>query len=437
VIPEAPVASMPQLVPEIAPALALKLISETARLLFENGQTTHRVVEDVRLLGSALGYRVDVYPTWDRITVRLDNPDGDKCPESLAAPMRAEVEVTPSGVNMSKVLQTTALIDAVSLGQLAPAKAIEQLKQIEGAPSASTIRFILMAGLGAAALAVIFGVTDGLTLSLVFFSASAGAVFRKIIAHYSKSFLLQPIGAAFLAGAFGAAVQSLGIDVNLQFVEACPCMILVPGAHIINASLDLARNRLNLGIARLVYASLIVLMICLGLFLGLCVGGQTLAQAMGTQSVPIVTDVIAAGVAVAAFGAFFSMPWRILIIPVLIGMSAHAMRWSAIEMGYSAPIGVAAACFFAGLVATPLAHRLKIPFAALAFASVVSMMPGVFLFRMSSALVEIYMNAEKSAPSILPAATAEGITAMVICLAIAFGVIVPKLAIDRYFYENK
>ena len=165
-IPEAPVASMPQLVPEIAPALALKLISETARLLFENGQTTHRVVEDVRLLGSALGYRVDVYPTWDRITVRLDNPDGDKCPESLAAPMWAEVEVTPSGVNMSKVLQTTALIDAVSLGQLAPAKAIEQLKQIEGAPSASTIRFILMAGLGAAALAVIFGVTDGLTLSL-------------------------------------------------------------------------------------------------------------------------------------------------------------------------------------------------------------------------------------------------------------------------------
>ena len=90
-----------------------------------------------------------------------------------------------------------------------------------------------------------------------------------------------------------------------------------------------------------------------------------------------------------------------------------------------------------GLVATPLAHRLKIPFAALAFASVVSMMPGVFVFRMSSALVEIYMNAEKSAPSILPAATAEGITAMVICLAIAFGVIVPKLAIDRYFYENK
>ena len=158
---------------------------------------------------------------------------------------------------------------------------------------------------------------------------------------------------------------------------------------------------------------------------------------MGTQSVPIVTDVIAAGVAVAAFGAFFSMPWRILIIPFLIGMSAHAMRWSAIEMGYSAPIGVAVACFFAGLVATPLAHRLKIPFAALAFASVVSMMPGVFLFRMSSALVEIYMNAEKSAPSILPAATAEGITAMVICLAIAFGVIVPKLAIDRYFYENK
>ena len=435
--PEAPVPSRAGFVPAIAPELALKLSGEVARLLFENGQTTHRVVEDARLVGSVMGYRVDVYPMWDRITVRLDNPNDDQYVEFLTAPLRTEIEVTPSGVNMNKVLQTTALIDAISSGKLAPTDAFEKLKQIEGGPSASTVRFIMMAGLGAAALAIIFGVTDWLTLSLIFFSASAGAAFRKIIARYSKSFLLQPIGAAFFAGAAGATLQSLGVDVNLQLVEACPCMILVPGVHIINGSLDLARNRLNLGIARLVYASLIILMICLGLFLGLCVGGQTLAQAMNTQSVPIGVDVVAAGFAVAAFGAFFSMPWRILMIPVLIGMSAHAMRWSAIEMGYSIPMGVAIACFFAGLVATPLAHRLKIPFAALAFASVVSMMPGVFVFRMSSALVEIYMNAEQSAQTILTVATADGIAAMVICLAIAFGLLVPKLAIDRYCYENK
>lgn len=435
--PKEPVTSLARSESEIAPALALKLISETARLLFENGQTTHRVVEDARLLGSALGYRVDVYPMWDRITVRLDNPNDAPSIELLTASFRAEVDVTPTGVNMSKVLQTTALIDAICSGKLAPASAFEKIQQIQASLPASTLRFVVMAGLGAAALAVIFGVTDLLTLLFVLLSASAGAVLRKIIAGYSKSLLLQPLGAAFLAGAVGVMVQGLGIDVSLQFVEVCPCMILVPGAHIINGSLDLARNRLELGMARLVYAGLIILMICLGLLLGLSVGGQALAQAMSTQSVPITTDVVAAGFAVAAFGAFFSMPWRILMVPVLIGMSAHAMRWSALELGFSMPAGVAVACFFAGLVATPLAHRLKIPFSALAFASVVSMMPGVFLFRMSSALVEIYTQAAKTAEPILATALADGISAMVICLAIAFGVIVPKLAIDRCYYQGK
>jgi uncharacterized membrane protein YjjB (DUF3815 family) len=36
---------------------------------------------------------------------------------------------------------------------------------------------------------------------------------------------------------------------------------------------------------------------------------------------------IAAGVAVAAFSIFFSMPWRMLGWPVAVGMLAHALRW--------------------------------------------------------------------------------------------------------------
>jgi len=44
--------------------------------------------------------------------------------------------------------------------------------------------------------------------------------------------------------------------------------------------------------------------------------------------VPLFCDVIAAGVAVAAYGTFFSMPWRMLPIPMLIGMLVHAARWS-------------------------------------------------------------------------------------------------------------
>ena len=43
-------------------------------------------------------------------------------------------------------------------------------------------------------------------------------------------------------------------------------------------------------------------------------------------------DVIAAGVAVAAYSTFFAMPWRMVPIPVVIGMLAHAARWATISV---------------------------------------------------------------------------------------------------------
>ncbi|HLZ73676.1 threonine/serine exporter family protein, partial [Phenylobacterium sp.] len=87
------------------------------------------------------------------------------------------------------------------------------------------------------------------------------------------------------------------------------------------------------------------------------------------------------------------------------------------------------ACLTVGLVLTPIANRLQMPFAAVGFASVVSMMPGVFLFRMASGLVQI-AGGPSADPSVIGETLSNAATAATIVLAMSLGLLTPKLLID-------
>jgi hypothetical protein len=58
------------------------------------------------------------------------------------------------------------------------------------------------------------------------------------------------------------------------------------------------------------------------------------------------------------------------------------------------------------------------------------MMPGVFLFRMASGLLQLAAGTHTTL-ALLGATIADGMTAVTIILAMSFGLIVPKIVIDR------
>jgi len=190
-------------------------------------------------------------------------------------------------------------------------------------------------------------------------------------------------------------------------------------------------TRIALGIARLAYAGVIVLLICAGGLFGYTALGADLATAGPSPPVPLVIDVIAAGCAVASFGTFFSMPWRLLAFPILAGMLAHAARWALISVaGTNAATGALVACMLVSVLTTPVADRLHLPFAALAFSAVISLMPGFFLFNVATGLVELVSIGPDAPPALLTSIATNGATAFLIILAMTFGLILPRMLFE-------
>ena len=400
-----------------------ELVLAVAQTLYVNGQATHETLEGAERLGETLGLRATLMPRWGELQLLAEDSD---------AGLIFAVVADPIGVNMDRVASAMLAIEEACAGRLVPAAASEAIAKISKRPPAPTWLFTLAAAAGAVALAVIFGAEHLPAAALIFVSAGAGAILRRSLAKYSANVFLQPFCASLLAGLVGALAVRYQLSSSLRLVAVCPCMILIPGPHVLNGALDLITGRIHLGSARLIYAGLVIVAISTGLLLGLAFLDVSFPVDPAGRTVSLWVDTIAAGVAVFAYSVFFSTPLHMLPWPVGVGMLAHALRWCALSvLGASAATGALVACLIVGLILAPVSRRSRMPFAAIGFASVVSMLPGVFLFRMASGLVQLAAGSHATL-ELMSATTADGLIAVTIILAMSLGLIVPKLVIDHF-----
>jgi uncharacterized membrane protein YjjP (DUF1212 family) len=380
-----------------------------AALLYANGQSTQMTQTAVERLNRGLGLDAVVVPSWSMLTLTAA---GSRNTVLTAA-------VSPTVINMRRVASMMAVVDRAQDGPLELDHVARGVVDAEAQPYSGTVPFALACATGAAALSVIYGASHPLAILLAALAAAGGGLLRRWL---GAGPLMQVFVAAALAGAVGAAATHLGLGNSTAIVAICPAMVLVPGPHILNGALDLLDLRMTLGLARLAFGMMLLTAIGAGLILGLHAGGQTLAVTASSSSVPLVLDVLAAGVAAASYPVYFSMPWRMIGWPVGAGMLAHAVHWYALHLGATPAVAAFVSCLLVGALLVPISHRMRIPFAGIGFAAVVALVPGVFVFRTLAGFVEF---ANHPSAQLFSAASADLIGAAVIVTGMALGLALP------------
>ena len=263
------------------------LVLAFAQVLHVNGESTHETMTATARLSESLGLGTTIIPRWGEIELLARNG---------ASELTSIVRADPTGVDMDRVVSTWEGIDELRAGKLTTSAAFEKIKTISHAAPIPTWLFTLAAAAGAVALSVIFGVQHLAAVVLIAASAGAGAVLRRTVARYSTNALVQPFCAALLAGIVGALAVRFQLSSSLRLVAVCPCMILVPGPHVLKGMIDLIGARVSLGASRLVFSGLVILAICLGLLVGLGLLGVSLPVDEPGRAVPLWFDTLAAGV---------------------------------------------------------------------------------------------------------------------------------------------
>lgn len=406
------------------------LIDNVARVLHGNGQQTEDTLLTLRRLGGHYGLDTAVSTNWGELILRHAAGQTD-------IPARV-VEVTPVAIGMNRVISTNKAVEDVLANRLSTAQAEQRIAQAAAAAPSSDALFALACAVGAVALSLTFGIAHWPAALLIFISAGLGGLVRRRLSRHGADALMQAFCAALLAGVIGASGVRLGLSSELRLIALCPCMVIVPGPHLLNGMLDLMAGRIPLGASRLVFAALLLTAISAGVLVGMAVCGADVPPAPAGRSSPVWLIMAAGAVAAACYGIFYSMPLRLLAWPAAIAVVVDTLRWAVMTHLHQGPvIGAAMAGVVAGGLAIPLARRHHIPFAAMGFATVVSLMPGVFVFRMAGGLWALQTAPPNEVPGLLQASAVDGLTAALIILAMAIGIVAPKHFYDLLGHANR
>lgn len=415
-----PITSLPErdmITTPAAPAAdpaALELLRRAAQLLLEYNMRSELLQRQLLRLAGALGIACQIRIDYRAVSIFL--ADGGLL----------HVQTPELRLNIAVSSEVNRIVEQICAGRLLLAEGLQALTTVEArAERHNRWLLALIFGLGAGALAWLLS-GDRVAIATVTLSSALGLLARQELARRHVILFALPFAAALIGSLLGGYVIFLGWTSTPGICLIVPALMLVPGPHLINGLYDVLENHLPTGIARLGLASGLLLAAAMGIFLGgwLTLGMTTVPPHSGPPAdISLALDVVLAGIAACSFGAFYNAPWRVLWTSIACGMVGHGLRYLCLAAGMPLEIATLFACIAIGVLASLFVLRLGTPFAAIAFAGAVPMMPGVLIFQGLAGAMQVSFAGQAAALPLVAATFANFFQAAFVVGAMGLGLL--------------
>lgn len=320
-----------------------------------------------------------------------------------------------------------SILRQVRDGQLSAAAARDELARVESdTPRHSSWLAIAALGAAASALAALLGADLGAVL-VVGIAAAFGLFARQELGRRHVLLLALPFTAAFLGAVLGGIAIRLGWTETPGLILIVPSLMIVPGPHLINGLLDLIDNYLPMSIARLGLATGILMASALGIVMGIELtlsAPPLIRQSLATGHLNLISDVSLAAVVTCGFAMFYNANWSQIGMAVVGGMIGHGLRYLALNAGCRLDVATFFGCLAVGVLASLNVRAHKVPFAVIAFAGAVTMMPGLQMYRTLGGLLQLARPSSEIDQATIAATLGNAAQASLAIAAIALGLIV-------------
>ncbi len=411
---------------EIGPKMHLLL--HTGQLLMENGADSDRTVRDMMRAAAFMGIPKENIHQHVMYTTLLLNVNDEQ---------RSYTEFrkcTKHGVNMTVLSAISKLTWRAMAKKYSLADYERQLDNIRKLPRNYPV-WLTALGAGAACggFCKLFG-GSWLDFVLTAVCALLGFLIRRCCVGYGFNTYAAIAITSFATTMLAWTTQFLTGGLNWYPLIACT-LFLVPGIPLINAVDDLLNNFIVSGMTRAMHTLLVVGSMTFGIVTAIRIGGVTDFTSVSlTPDTFYLSQAIAAAVASMGFSIIFNIPKRLLPVVAVGGIITVLLRnITVLELGWSQAAGSFFGAAVVGVIALQAIHWFHTPNIIMTIPSAIPMIPGVLLYRLLFALI----NIESITSETLLAGIRSGVSAVIIIIAIAVGVAIPNIFIHRYIQQRK